>query len=106
MTDLTRQFDVFDAATYTWTAPYSLNVTHAEPDIIYCVNVTSTICSQSATPSKATSDCVCNVTESKYTIPTAHELYQIEVSPRTNLKEVSCNGTSTNAETHQGLCQN
>ena len=91
VSNLTRKSG-FDASLYTWKAPFSLDVTNADPDIIYCVHVFPVSCHSQPTLLHGVTFAYCNVTDANFTIPNMHELYQIEVLPRINL-DVAPNGT-------------
>lgn len=65
--------------TYTWTPPFSENLTTADPDIIYCVEVSN---------SNGTLFIDCSVTKPKYTVVLGNytnEQLNIKVTPRSNL---------------------
>lgn len=101
--NLTRNSTERDLAVYTWESPYTLNVTNAEPDIIYCVHIFPISCFESVHNQTTFADQIndCSVTDTNYTLPKHlnDKLYQIEVIPRTNL-DSALNGTSKT--TYQG----
>ena len=65
----------------TWIAPFSLNLTNTQPDIIYCVEVYNITCGERHFLS---SDC--DVTEPRYISDRFHPQYTygIVVTPRSN----------------------
>ena len=86
MTDLVR-----NANTLSWDAPFSLNLTNADPDIVYCVEVYNITCGRR---DLIISDC--NVTEPSYTsddIALDGYIYEYTITPRSNVEGAS-NGTS------------
>ena len=74
-----------------WKAPFSLNLTNVEPDIVYCVEVFNITCGRSHLISN------CNVMETKYSSGDlqAGYIYEYTVTPRSNV-EGALNGTSQN----------
>ena len=85
MSNITR-----NVSTITWKAPFSLNLTNADPDIVYCVEVYNITC--------GVDDLVvgdCNVIEHSYTSNdiVGGYIYEYTVTPRSNV-EGSSNGTS------------
>ena len=66
----------------TWDPPFSLNLTNAEPDIVYCIEVYDITCQPKVFLFRD-----CNVTESYYVSDTLLEgyLYNITVTPRSNV---------------------
>ena len=79
------------STTITWDAPFSLNVTDIDPDIIYCAEVYNITCRRR---DLIISDC--NVTEPSYTSDALYEgfLYNITVTPRSNVHN-TLNGISS-----------
>ena len=77
-------------STLSWTSPPSLDLTNADPDIAYCVDIYNITC---GTRDHIISDC--NVTEPSYTLPSLGIgfIYECVVTPRSNVPEAS-NGTS------------
>ena len=76
-----------------WTHPFSLDLTNADPDIVYCVEVYNITCGRR---DLVISDC--NVTEPSYTsddIASHGYVYEYTVTPRSNV-EGATNGTSVN----------
>ena len=74
-----------------WNAPFSLDLTNANPDIVYCVEVYNITCERR---DLIISDC--NVTEPSYTsddIAPDGYIYEYTVTPRSNVEEAK-NGTS------------
>ena len=80
-----------DGGTFFWTAPFSLDLTNVEPDIVYCVEMYNITCGGREL---LISDC--NVTETSYTsdviVPDGY-IYEYIVTPRSNV-EGAVNGTS------------
>ena len=72
-----------------WTAPFSLNLTGIDPDIVYCVEVYNITCGRSLLISE------CDVIETSYTNDTLLPgyIYEYTVTPRSNVEGAS-NGTS------------
>ena len=76
--------------TILWEAPFSLNLTNVEPDIVYCVEVYNITCGRRKL---LISDC--DVTETSYTsdvIAPVGYIYEYIVSPKSNV-EGAINGT-------------
>ena len=86
MVDLTR-----NVSTLTWEAPFSLDLTGVDPDIIYCVEVYNITCGRSLLISE------CDVVETNYTSDALLPgyIYEYTVTSRSNVEGAS-NGTSTN----------
>ena len=86
MVDLARNVN-----TLSWVAPFSLDLTGIDPDIIYCVEVYNITCGRSLLISE------CDVMENNYTndaLLPGH-IYEYTVTPRSNVEGAS-NGTSIN----------
>ena len=86
-----------NSSTITWEAPFSLNLTGVDPDIVYCVEVYNITC--------GVDDLVigdCNVTEPRYEDSRLQQghIYRIIITPRSNGRNTH-NGTST---TKEGMC--
>ena len=81
--------------TIEWAAPFSLNLTFVEPDIVYCVVVYNITCGRSLVISD------CNVLESGYSSDDLRPgyIYEYTVTPRSNVDGAQ-NGTS---QTETGL---
>jgi hypothetical protein len=79
-----------NASTLYWEAPFSLDLTGIDPDIVYCVEVYNITCGKRDLMS---SDC--NVTEPSYTSDDIMDgyIYEYTVTPRSNVERAS-NGTS------------
>ena len=79
-------------AEIVWEAPFSLNLTNAEPDIVYCVEVYNITCGGREL---LISDC--DVMETSYTSDVLQPgyIYEYTVTPRSNV-EGAQNGTSKN----------
>ena len=86
MVDLTR-----NVSTLTWEAPFFLDLTGVDPDIIYCVEVYNITCGRSLLISE------CDVVETNYTSDALLPgyIYEYTITPRSNVEGAS-NGTSTN----------
>ena len=69
------------ASIITWKAPFSLNLTNIDPNIVYCVEVYNITC---GVEYMAVSDC--NVTEPSYADNRLHQghIYRINITPRSN----------------------
>ena len=77
-------------AVIVWEAPFSLNLTNVEPDIVYCVEVYNITCGRREL---LISDC--DVMETSYTSDVLQPgyIYEYTVTPRSNV-EGAQNGTS------------
>ena len=88
ITEIKRNF-----STVTWVAPFSLNLTGVDPDIVYCVEVYNITC---GVDDLVVSDC--NVTEPRYVDNQLQQglIYRITVTPRSNGQNAqnAQNGTS------------
>ena len=78
-----------NASTLSWVAPFSLDLTNVDPDIVYCVEVYNITCGRSLLISE------CDVMETSYTNDALHSgyIYEYTVTPRSNV-EGARNGTS------------
>ena len=78
------------AISISWEAPFSLNLTTAEPDIQYCVDVYNVSEGEDLLESR------CDITETSYTFtpdnPSPDNLFDFTVTPRSNVPS-SLNGT-------------
>ncbi len=75
------------SVTLTWDAPFSLDLTTAEPDIQYCVDVYSV-------PGGQLVESTCDIINTNYTFSTSNQDQLVfAVTPRSNV-EGSLNGTS------------
>jgi hypothetical protein len=79
-----------NSSTITWKAPFSLDLTGADPDIVYCVEVYNITC--------GVDDLVvgdCNVTEPHFVDNRLQQgyIYRITITPRSN-GQGARNGTS------------
>ena len=73
--------------TLTWDAPFSLDLTTAEPDIQYCVDVHSV-------PGGQLVESTCDIIDTKYTFSTSDQDQLVfTVTPRSNVEGSSLNGT-------------
>ena len=81
--------------TIEWGAPFSLDLTNAEPDIVYCVEVYNITCGRSLVFSD------CDVLETSYSSNDLRPgyIYEYTVTPRSNVQGAQ-NGTS---QTQTGL---
>ena len=82
---------VKSVSSISWVAPFSLNLTDVDPDVVYCVEVYNITCGRR---DLIISDC--NVTEPSYTsddIAPDGYIYEYTVTPRSNVEGAS-NGTS------------
>ena len=80
---------VRNSSTIFWDAPFSLNLTNVDPDIVYCVEVYNITCGRSLLISE------CDVMETSYTNDALLPgyIYEYTVTPRSNVEGAS-NGTS------------
>ena len=88
MTHLVR-----NGSTLLWNPPFSLDLTNADPDIVYCVEIVNVTCGRR---NLIISDCF--VTEPSYTsdyIAPHGYIYEYTITPRSNVEGAS-NGTSVN----------
>ena len=76
-------------STLSWVAPFSLDLTNIDPDIVYCVDVYNITCGGRDLVS---SDC--HVTDINYTAFSDGYLYEYIVIPRSNV-EGAGNGTQS-----------
>ena len=83
-----------NASTITWKAPFSLNLTNIDPNIVYCVEVYNVTC---GVDDQVVSDC--NVTEPSYEDNRLHQghIYRISITPRSSGQNVQ-NGTNKTKE--------
>ena len=74
-----------------WRAPFSLNLTNADPDIVYCVEIINITCGRSLLVSE------CDVMETSYTNDALQPgyIYEYTVTPRSNVEEAA-SGTTAN----------
>ena len=80
-----------NSSTITWVAPFSLNLTGVDPDIVYCVEVYNITC--------GVDDLVvgdCNVTEPRFVDNRLQQgyIYRITITSRSNGQDAQ-NGTNT-----------
>ena len=74
----------------TWYPPFSLDLTHVQPDVIYCLEISNITCGCNDT---IVSDC--HVFSESYNISlNSHLVYGIAVTPRSNVDGAD-NGTKT-----------
>ena len=78
-----------NASILSWEAPFSLDLSGVDPDIVYCVEVYSITCGRSLLISE------CDVIETSYTYDALLPgyIYEYTVTPRSNVEGAS-NGTS------------
>ena len=76
-------------STISWVAPFSLDLTGVDPDIVYCVEVYNITCGRSLLISE------CYLMETSYTNDSlqAGHIYEYTVTPLSNVKGAS-NGTN------------
>ena len=74
-----------------WRAPFSLNLTNADPDIVYCVEIINITCGRSLLVRE------CDVMDTSYTNDALQPgyIYEYTVTPRSNVKGAA-SGTSAN----------
>ena len=82
------------SSTLSWEAPFSLDLTGVDPDIVYCVEVYNIIC--------GVDDLVvgdCNVNEPRFVDNRLQQgyIYRITITPRSNGQDAQ-NGTSNTKE--------
>ena len=77
--------------TLSWIAPFSLNLTNVEPDIIYCVEVYNITCGRSL----LISNCNVSVMETSFISDYLQVgyIYDYTVTPKSNVED-ALNGTS------------
>ena len=85
------------ASTITWKAPFSLNLTNVDPNIVYCVEVCNITC---GVDDLVVSDC--NVTEPSYEDNRLHQgrIYRISITPRSNGRNAQNGSKSTKIGKH------
>ena len=73
----------------SWGAPFSLDLTNIEPDIVYCVEVYNITCGRSHLVSE------CDIMETNFTSDTLQSgyIYEYTVTPKSNVASAQ-NGTS------------
>ena len=78
-----------NGTTISWGAPFSLDLTNIEPDIVYCVEVYNITCGRSHLVSE------CDIMETNFTSDTLQSgyIYEYTVTPRSNVTGAQ-NGTS------------
>ena len=81
----------------TWEPPFSMNLTHAEPDVVYCVDIFNATSNQSQQVDDLKlliSDC--SVLDTQYTYtqndPDPTNAFEVKITPRSNV-EGARNGT-------------
>ena len=82
---------VRNTSTLSWEPPFSLNLTNAEPVVIYCVEVYNITCGRSHLISE------CDVMETSYTNDALHSgyIYQYTVTPRSNVQGTASGESKT-----------
>ena len=82
-----------------WKPPFSLNLTTAEPDIVYCVDIFNIVAEEQEKEYLITN---CSVFESRYYFtvdnPDPRDLFQFTITPRSNV-EGARNGTPSQINT-------
>ena len=90
--DITKTPSV-TAIIVTWDSPFSMNLTHAEPDIVYCIDIFNVTSNQQA-DNHLISDC--SVLDTQYTYaqnyPDPTNAFEIRITPKSNV-EGARNGT-------------
>ena len=77
----------------TWEPPFSMNLTNAEPDIVYCVDIFNVTSNRQA-ENHLISDCSVLDTQYTYTqnYPDPTYAFEVKITPRSNV-EGARNGT-------------
>ena len=85
-----------NSSTITWKAPFSLNLTGVDPDIVYCVEVYNITCG-SGVDDLVVGDC--DVTEPRFVYNRLQQgyIYRITITPRSNGQDTQ-NGTNNTKE--------
>ena len=83
----------------TWVAPFSLNLTTAEPDIQYCVDVYNVTYKRE--DNLLQSECDISDTQYLFDVPYPVGIYRFSVTPRSNIHG-SLNGTTSTAQFSYG----
>ena len=78
----------------SWDAPFSLDLTNVEPDVIYCIQVINSTCGN---VSILFSNCTVRETELNLLGYSQHHVYEIIITPRSNV-EGTKNGTMLTTE--------
>ena len=83
-----------NSSTITWEAPFSLDLTGIDPDIVYCVEVYNITC---GVDNLVVGDC--DVTEPRFVDNRLQQgyIYRITITPRSNGQDAQ-NGTSNTKE--------
>ena len=95
VTNITRSTSII-----TWEAPFSLNLTNVDPNIVYCVEVVNITC--------GVEDLVvgdCNVTEPRYMdnrLQQGH-IYRIAIIPRSNGENAQNGSDNTEIGIYLGI---
>ena len=72
------------ASIIRWIAPFSLNITNAEPDIVYCIDITNITCDSER---KDPIISMCGLLETYYyneSILNKADLFEISITPKSN----------------------
>ena len=91
--------------TVIWDKPFSLNITSADPDIVYCIDICNV--TNGKTSDHLVSNCTVLRTNFTYEVdsPDPTKLYQFIVTPRSNVHGAR-NGTKNSIEGRfQYLCK-
>ena len=69
--------------TITWDAPFSLDLTDVEPDIVYCVQISNNTCRTRTTLFNN-----CNILETELNLIgySQYVLYEVIITPRSNVE--------------------
>lgn len=77
-----------NGSTITWDAPFSLDLTGVDPDIVYCVEVYNITCGEINPVLKD-----CNVVDNIVTCSCEpYFIYEVAINPRSNINQIM-NGT-------------
>ena len=84
--DKAKNINCSTIITLSWKSPFSLNLSTAEPDITYCVDVYNTSNNESPFNSLI-SDCTVTIPEFSFTVenPDPSHLFKFVITPRSNV---------------------
>ena len=82
--------DVSDEFRVTWEAPFSLDLTNVDPDVVYCVHLINITCGVRTT---LFDNCSILETELNFFGYSQHQSYELLITPRSNV-EKAIDGTS------------
>ena len=66
---------------FTWQPPFSLNLTHSEPDVAYCIEIYNKTCEMKH---HLLDDCDVFVPRYELSVNRSLDLYEILITPRSN----------------------